>query len=945
MTTERWKRIEEVYHAALELPQPERPAFVAQACGDDQGLLREVQDLVGRHRSGEGQLLEKPVWKEILNAADAETMRIRAAEPLAPGTRLGPYEISGQIGQGGMGQVFRAVDTRLGRTVAIKISLAHFSDRFAREARVIASLNHPNICTMFDVGPDYIVMELIEGSILSERIGKKPLPSVEALSVARQIAAALEAAHEQGIVHRDLKPANIMLRPDGSVKVLDFGLAKLWERQPDEATALSAAGMILGTPAYMSPEQARGEEVDKRADIWAFGVILYEMVTGERLFNAGSTAEVIAAVLSREPSLDRAPVQVRRLLAGCLEKDPRQRLRDIGDAMRLVEPARGPGPETVPLSAQSRMWPRFAAGLAVVAAVVTGLWWQTAHPPGRPLVRLSLDLGPNAIGGAEGGIAISPDGDRIVYPVRGPDGQVQLATRLLEQSEPSMLPGTAGGHLPFFSPDGQWVGYYTAGFLNRISIQGGAPVVVSQTGDVETGASWDAQGNIVAALNHTASLSLMPITGGAPRLFTRLAPGEQTHRWPQPLPGGGVLFTQSAIVMGMEGAGLAVADQKTGAHQVVLHGGYDGRYVPGGYLVYVHQGVLSAIRFDISGRKVIGSPVPLISDLDADSVLGDGHYQFAIAPNGASTLLYQQGKSMQRQWNFTLLDSTGKGGPLLEPGAYYNPSFSPDGKRLALAAGPDGVDVFVYDLARGTKLRLTQDGTADRPVWTPDGTGIIYGSKKTSPGLWWTRADGGAEPVLLLPASHPVVPWSLSPDGHRLAYFEVDPQTGADVWTLRLDFSDKAHPKAGRPEPFLRTQFHEGTPAFSPDGRWIAYFSNESGQNEVYVRPASGEPGKWQISNGGGIYPAWSRSGSDIFFVNPDNRLQVVTYTVSGTSIEVGKQRQWSAVKLQNVAKSNFAVAPDGKHLAVFEAADSGKGPPRVGVLLNFVDELKRKLP
>jgi Tol biopolymer transport system component/tRNA A-37 threonylcarbamoyl transferase component Bud32 len=937
MDSQRWKRIEEIYHSVLELAPRERAAFIAEACKGDEDLRKEIEALAARDGSPTG-VLDHAVWQ-----------RPGESTAPAPGTRLGPYEIVAAIGAGGMGQVYSARDTRLNRTVAIKVSLGRFSDRFAREARAIASLNHANICTLHDVGPDYLVMELIDGPTLADRIRKGAVPLEEALALARQIAAALEAAHERGIVHRDLKPANIKVRPDGSVKVLDFGLAKSWDEsqtapKTNVITAeMTGPGMILGTAGYMSPEQATGQEVDKRADIWSFGVVLYEMLTGERLFDGPTMQSALTAVLTREPDWDRLPAQVRRLLRSCLEKDPKKRLRDIGDAWRLADEAPVPAVAAAPPRGN---WWRFAAAVFVlIAAVFLAGWWRGAQTGDRPLMRLALDLGPDAVGGPDADIALSPDARRIVFPVRRPDGQTQLATRLLDQSQLTLLNGTEGGHQPFVSADGQWIAYLTRGVVSKTLVQGGVPIALANTTTLDTGGAWDGDGNIATALSHSAALSLIPAAGGAPRPLTKLVRGEQTHRWPQFLPGGDVLFTDSESISGMESAAIAIDDRKTGAHQVVLRSGFAGRFVPGGYLLYVHEGVLFAVKFDLSSRQVKSSPIPLVEDLAADRITGNGHFDFAAAPNGSGTLVYLAGKGTAQQWAVTLLDTSGKAQPLLKPGAYYNPAFSPDGQRLALVVGSQGNNIFVYTVARGTMTRLTSDGVSDRPVWTPDAARIAFASQRAPGGIWWMRSDGGAEPELLLSSAQPAVPWSFSPDGKRLAYFAVAPDTGYDLWILPIDLTDRAHPKPGKPLPFLRTQFNEACPQFSPDGRWIAYASNETGPNEIYVRPSSGEPGKWQISSGGGMFANWAPNGRELYFEGPDDRIQVVDYTVKNDSFEAGRPRQWSARKLQNIFKSNMALSPKGDRFVVFELPDAGTAPPRAGVLLNFLGELKKRLP
>jgi serine/threonine-protein kinase len=874
---------------------------------------------------------------------------------MTPSSQIAHYRITSKLGEGGMGAVYRATDTKLNRDVAIKVLPDIFAvdpdrlARFTREAQVLASLNHPNIAAIYGVENRALVMELVEGPTLSERIEKGALPESEALEIARQIGEALEAAHEKGVVHRDLKPANIKLTADGRVKVLDFGLAKAMAaggtavdvaNSPTMTMSATVAGVIMGTAGYMAPEQAKGKPVDRRADIWAFGVILHEMLTGRRMFEGETATELIAAVLTSEPELDTVPPRLRNLLRSCLEKDPKRRLRDIGDAWRLLDESGASAPVVAPR--RSPLWMGAAAALAVVAAVGMAGWWRATRAPDRPLMRLSLDLGPDLVTGADAAFAISPDGRRVVFPVRRPDGKTQLATRAIDQAQPTLISGTEDGHAPFFSPDGQSIGFFAAAHLQKISLQGGAAVMMAATTAMDTGGSWDEEGNLVAALSHTAALSKIPAAGGEPRLFTKLGPGEQTHRWPQVLPGGkAVLFTASASITGAENANILAADLKTGESRVVVQGGYHARYLPGGYLLYIHDGVLLAVRFDVSRLQVSGTPIPLAEDVAADPLTGDGRFAVSEAPGGAGTLLYLAGKEAAKTWSVTWIDGSQSQPLIAAAGAYYNPMFSPDGRRLALVADTQGTDIFVYEIARGTMTRLTSNGTSDRPVWTPDGSRIAYTDKT---GLWWVRSDGAAEPELLVQSNAPVVPWSFSPDGRRLAFFEVSPETSYDLGILPIDLSDPNHPKAGARQSFLRTPKAEACPTFSTDGQWISYCSNESGRNEVYVRPSSGAPGKWQISDGGGMFSFWSPKSHELFYESLDGRIQIVDYTVNGGAFEAGKPRVWSSRPLQKVFKSNLALAPDGKHFAAFEPLET-KIVPHMSLLLNIADELKRRLP
>ena len=868
--------------------------------------------------------------------------------PLKAGDKLGPYEILAPIGAGGMGEVYRAKDTKLDREVAIKVlpeSLAHDPDRlarFEREAKVLASLNHPNIAQIYGIEECALVMELVPGETL-----KGPLLLAIALDYAKQIVEALEAAHERGIVHRDLKPGNIMVTAAGVVKLLDFGLAKAAEEpvsdmpnSPTITISPTRAGVILGTAPYMAPEQARGKPVDKRADIWAFGCVLYEMLTGKQAFTGETTTDILAAVVTKEPDLSRVPAKARRLIESCLKKDPKQRLQAIGDWRLLLENGE-------PAAAQVHATPWIATAAVAILIAVAGWWvaWQATRPVDRPLTRLSVDLGPNAMTGVSTTVAISPDGRRIVYPARGPEGKQQLATRLLDQSEATLLPGTEDGRDPFFSPDGQWIGFYTRDQLKKISVEGGAPVTLAAVPSVTSGgASWSADGTIIEAHGLSLPLSRIPAAGGAPQVVTKLGNDEFTHRWPQVLPGvDAVLFTASSSNSAWENASIEAISLKTGQVKILERGGYYGRYLPSGHLVYVHHGVLFGVRFDPVKLEVSGTPVPILEDVAANPATGGGgQFDFSWGPSGHGTFVYLAGKSTAQAWQVDWLDSSGKMQPLIaQPGAYAQPRLSPDERKLAFVG--DGSDIYIHDLARGTTSRLTLTGHGNMPVWAPNGKHLVFQSAGS---LSWLRSDGAGEAQRLLEGPNAGIPWSFSPDGRRLAYFTVDPRSGFDLWTLPLDLTDPDHPKAGKPELFLRTPANELAPRFSPDGRWIAYRSDESGSNEIYVRPfraASG--GKWQISSGGGLYPFWAKDGRQLFYETADNRIMVVDYTVDGASLKPGKPRLWSDKQLFYAGSSNLDLAPDGKHFVVLEMPETAKSSPRVVFLLNFFDELRRRVP
>jgi Tol biopolymer transport system component/predicted Ser/Thr protein kinase len=872
------------------------------------------------------------------------------------GDKLGPYEIVAEIGAGGMGDVYRANDPRLGRDVAIKFSKEQFTDRFEREARAIAALNHPNICQIYDVGPNYLVMEFIDGESPNG-----PLPLEDALRIATQVVDALEAAHEKGIVHRDLKPANIKVRPDGSVKVLDFGLATLNAVaivDPAESpTMLTAAGMILGTAAYMSPEQARGKPVDKRADIWAFGVVLFEMLSGERLFGGETASDTLAEVLKSDIDCNRAPARARPLLRRCLERDPKRRLRDIGEARFFFEETLL---EETPAGIQPVLpkspFPWIAA--AVVGIVAAAGWWiayRATRPVDHPLMRLSVDMGAGSMAGENLTVALSPDGTRLVYAIRGSDGMQQLATRLLNQATVTSLPGTENGNGPFFSPDGAWIGFAADSKLKKIPLNGGGPVTLCDASHL-SGATWGEDGNILATLSSTVSgLSLIPSTGGAPRRLTTPGPGEVTHRWPQILPdGNAVLFTTSSSTISFENGNIDAFRIKTGEKKTVVRGGYFGRYLPvdrtSGVLVYIHEGTLYGVRFDPRSLEVHGTPAALLEDIAASPV--DGAAQFAFSRTG--TFVYRNGGEEDRRWPIVWLDSSGITTPLLRlPATYFTPRVSPDGRSLAIAVDSGGHrDLFTYDWQRDTMSRLTSKGSNYYPVWTPDGKHMAFRyDSARGYGIGWIRANGRGDPQLLLESKNTIIPNSFSPGGGRLAYQEQGPDASFDLWTLPLDASASDAPKPAKPELFLHTSANEARPAFSPDGRWMAYYSDESGRNEVYVRPFPAESSgrKWQISNGGGLNQIWSHDGRELYFVSLDDHIMVAGYKAEGDSFIPDKPRLWSPTPIRETGLvMNLDVAPDGKRFVIFPVAAAGaeeKGTLRVNFLLNYFDELRRRFP
>lgn len=714
---------------------------------------------------------------------------------------------------------------------------------------------------------------------------------------------------------------------------------------------LTGEGTVLGTLNYMSPEQIEGREADARSDIFAFGAVLYEMATGKRAFDGKSQISVASAILEKQPDPvilvePLTPPTLDRVISTCLAKNPDDRFQsacDIGLALKWVGERPSASPAALPVQRPLRLWLGTVA-VSLIALLALAGWWRAARPVDHPLTRLNVDLGPDARLGFSTTVAISPDGRRLVYPMVGSDGVQRLATRLLDQAQPTLLNGTENGGDPFFSPDGQWIGFVTGNQLKKISAQGGAPVTLDTSANSVHGAAWGQDGNIVAEFGSSVPLSRIADIGGARQLVTKLSPGDLTHRWPQYLPGAdAVLFTASPSAANTESANIEAISLKTGQVKMLQRGGYYGRYLPSGHLVYLHHGVLFGVKFDPKHLEVRGSPVPLLEDVAANPATGGGQFDFSTT----GTFVYIAGKSAAQVWQLAWLDSSGKMQPL--PGApenaYAVPRLSPDGKKLAILA--DGSDVYVHDLDRDATTRLTFNGTANAPIWAPDGKHILFSLHGL--GLFWTRSDGATQPQQLLGSQLLMRPWSFSPDGRWLAYFEITAENGFDIWTLPLDLSDPEHPKAGKPVEFLRTPADELLPRFSPDGRWIAYRSNESGSPEIYVRPfPAGNGGKWQISTGGGMYAVWSNNRHELFYETADNHIMVVDYMVEGDSFVPSKPRLWLDKRLFFTGISNLDLAPDGKRFLVFstpEKPGSDKGTVHVTVLLNFFDELKRKIP
>jgi eukaryotic-like serine/threonine-protein kinase len=885
---------------------------------------------------------------------------------IATGTKLGPYEILSAIGAGGMGEVYRARDSKLGRDVAIKVLPEAFARdaermaRFQREAKVLASLSHPNIATIYgleDSGTTRaLVMELVEGPTLADRIKAGPIPVDETVRIARQIADALEYAHERGIIHRDLKPANVKVTNEDAVKVLDFGLAKALEGDPssiDISTSPTISrmatmqGVLLGTAAYMAPEQAKAKSVDRRADIWAFGCVLYEMLTGRQAFTGETVTDTLASIIKEEPDWkllpSATPMRVRVLLQRCMQKDPKQRLRDIGDARISLDEVISGAPEpmsTLTPAVSLPLWQRalpWAVGLfAVVATGITV--WYLKPSPAKLVTRFTITLPPGyQLVGPQPAFALSADGSQLAYVATAHTGGVQqIYLRAMDSQEARPIPGTEGATSPFFSPDGQWLGFFADGKLKKIAVSGGLAETLADAPG-QSGASWGSRGMIVFHPS-TGSLQEVSDAGGSPQPFTRLDKGEFDHVWPEFLP------SSRAVLFSLAGNGIAVQPIETGQHRTLIQGGTSPCYVSSGHLVYSQTqagapaatapgSTLMAVPFDPQRLEVTGTPVPVVQNVMLTS--GPPTAQYTVSATGS--LVYISGGAQATQSRLVWVSRTGGEQPLSAPAQDYNYArLSPDGRRLAIETA--GSQIWLFDLARETLTRFTFGGAVNLdPVWTPDGKRIVFSSNKDggSPNIYWQMADGSGGLERLTTSDHPQFAVSWSANGQLLAVGQAAP---AEIWVLRL--SDR------KAQPFLQTPAYEGAPHFSPDGRWLVYVSDESGRKEIYVQPYPGPGGKWQISTEGGNEPLWSRNGRELFYRSGDKVMAVDVATEPSFSAGKPKTLFQGRYMAASLTMPRYDVSADGQRFLMLKPVQQEQAEStQIDVVLNWTEELKRLVP
>ncbi len=894
-----------------------------------------------------------------------------------------------------MGEVYRALDKNLGRQVAIKVLPEEFSKdkermaRFEREAKLLAALNHPNIASIhgLDVseGQRFLVLELIEGETLSLRLDRGPLSLEETLETCQQLAEGLETAHEKGIIHRDLKPGNIMVTPGGKVKILDFGLAKAYtpettdidiEKSPTITAQMTAPGVIMGTAAYMSPEQARSRSVDKRTDIWAFGCVLYECLSGKRAFQGETVSDTLAHILKDEPDWTKLPTNIppsiRILLRRCLQKDKKKRLRDIGDAKIEIEERSAVLPEE--FRGMRRFPLRWILGGGTALLAIGILIGQLVLKPSRPesssnpiVSTIKLEPG-HSLTGLRGSfifgwpsrkaLALSHDGTFMVYCAHDDSAgkekweNTKLFLRGLDDQHASPIPGTEGGIAPFLSPDDKWIGFWSRdGWLKKVPLEGGIALNLCEEYDIPFGASWGDDDRIVFASAEDSGLSYIPSQGGEPQILTEpdREQEEYGHRLPFHLPDRrGLLFTIMRNSYDSEPR-IAILNEATGNWEVLIENASDARYIPTGHLVFMRQGTLMAVPFDLKNLDVQGQPAAVVPDiihmlnaLNTTYITAAG--QYCVSDSG--DLAYVPGGIIpDKQYTLTWVDQNGNESPVssnLEP--YFNPRLSPDGERIVCFTHGIEEHIKILDINRDILTSLVSEGLPTFPIWTPDGKKIVFSWTRLGPpeNIYMIPADGSMPMERLTNSPNTQYPASVSPDGNLLAFIEY--RENNDIFIY--DFRDKSI------APFAATESDETYPIFSPDGRWIAYCSDQEGQDEVYIRSVSGAGGVIRISHQGGIEPLWASSGKELFYrLWPggyrNNKFWAVDIQAD-TSITPGKPRLLfeSRGLGPSIPLRNWDISHDGHSFLMVRLEEEEPKPVTELVLIHdWFEEVKRLVP
>ena len=894
---------------------------------------------------------------------------------IQPSTRIGPYQVMSLLGAGGMGEVYRARDPKLNRDVAIKVLPELFATdrdrlaRFEREAQSLAALNHPNIAQVYGVieDPPGLVMELVEGEDLSQRILRGPIPFAEALPIAKQIAEALEAAHERGIVHRDLKPANIKVRDDATVKVLDFGLAKAMDRSsvgqgfsPAEgdspkgldyernsptftSPAMTQMGMILGTAAYMAPEQAKGRAVDKRADIWAFGCVVFEMLTAQRPFGGDDVTEMVASIVKDEPAWSvlpsNLPAPLVSLLHRCLVKDAKHRLRDIGDArLQLDEASVAPAiaVATAAARARSRLWPAAAtvAAIAALAFAVPAVRHLREAPAERVAARFIVAAPENHV--PIDAPVFSPDGRRIVFAATGRDATSKLWVQAIDSLSASQMAGTEGAHYPFWSPDSRFVGFFAGGKLKKVDLSGGLPQTLADA-PTGRGGTWNADGVIVFEASNIAPLVRVSASGGTAVTVTTLdsAHGETSHRYPHFLPGGRH-FLYYALAIRPEKSAIYVGTLGSDEKVRLIEGATGEARYASGFLLYPRRSTLMAQPFDAERRALgAGDASPVAEDVQEGS--NTGSLAFSVSPDGM--LAYRAG-ALRSENYLRWFDRTGKmTGQIGGADSYSTPRLAPDGRSLAVTIRDqsENFDIWIVEFARELKRRLTFDAAGESlPVWSPDGAAIVYHSEVNGPAgnIYRVASNGSGRPEAVLKLPTPTYPMTWSPDGQSVLYVMAGPKGSTEVWSQRL---------AGNQQPSAYLEAGNPTQAtFSPDGRFVTYTSDETGRSEIFLQSFPARGAKVQVSTSGGLQPRWRKDGRELFYVSLDQKLTAVDVRLDAVP-EIGKPSPLFDVRLGTTSFSFYApeydVSSDGQRFLINVAGRSEASP--ITVVLNWPSMLK----